>query len=92
MGARYPNGHFRAANITVGERKIQMGKRGEVTTKQNAELGTTVSVPDPEEIARLAYRYWQERGCPIGSPEEDWYRAGNELRQRVVALGAAASA
>jgi len=69
-----------------------MAKRGDVTTKQNAELVTTVSAPDPEEIARLAYRYWQERGCPIGSSEEDWYRAENELRQSVVALGAAASA
>lgn len=69
-----------------------MAKRGEVTTKQNAELVTTVSAPDPEEIARLAYRSWQERGCPIGSPEEDWYRAERELRQRVVALGAAGSA
>jgi hypothetical protein len=27
------------------------------------------------DIANLAYRLWQERGCPIGSPEEDWYRA-----------------
>ena len=35
---------------------------------------------DTESIAELAYRYWQERGCPIGSPEEDWYRAERELR------------
>ena len=27
------------------------------------------------DIATLAYRLWQERGCPIGSPEEDWFRA-----------------
>ena len=27
------------------------------------------------DIAALAYRLWQERGCPIGSPEEDWLRA-----------------
>ena len=32
-------------------------------------------------IADLAYRYWQERGCPIGSPEEDWYRAERELQK-----------
>jgi len=92
IGVWYPNGHFHAPSITVGERKIQMAKRGNVTTEQTAELVTTVSDPDHEEIAYLAYRYWQERGCPIGSPEEDWYRAENELRQSVVALGAAASA
>jgi hypothetical protein len=33
-----------------------------------------------EEIARLAYQYWQERGCPDGSPEEDWFHAERELR------------
>jgi len=26
-------------------------------------------------IAELAYRLWEERGCPQGSPEEDWYQA-----------------
>jgi hypothetical protein len=38
--------------------------------------------PDRVTIADLAYRYWQERGCPIGSPEEDWYRAEQGLRER----------
>jgi len=33
------------------------------------------STPGPEQIARLAYSYWQARGCPEGSPEEDWFRA-----------------
>ena len=28
-----------------------------------------------ERIARQAYSYWQERGFPEGSPEEDWFRA-----------------
>jgi hypothetical protein len=27
------------------------------------------------DIAALAYHLWQDRGCPIGSPEEDWYKA-----------------
>jgi hypothetical protein len=26
-------------------------------------------------IAELAYYLWRERGCPNGSPEEDWYKA-----------------
>jgi len=33
-----------------------------------------------EEIALRAYRLWEARGCPIGSPEEDWGRAEEELR------------
>jgi hypothetical protein len=37
---------------------------------------------DHYEIARLAYSYWEARGYQGGSPEEDWYRAQTELRQR----------
>ena len=33
-----------------------------------------------EERALRAYRLWEERGCPIGSPEEDWFRAEEEIR------------
>lgn len=33
-----------------------------------------------EEIAALAYSYWEARGCQGGSPEEDWFRAELELR------------
>jgi hypothetical protein len=42
---------------------------------------TPASGPDTErdQIAKLAYQYWQERGCPGGSPEEDWLRAEREL-------------
>lgn len=32
-----------------------------------------------EAIARLAYANWQARGCPSGSPEEDWLRAEKQL-------------
>ena len=32
-----------------------------------------------EEIARLAYEHWQQRGCPTGSPEVDWFHAEKQL-------------
>jgi hypothetical protein len=51
-------------------------------TMPNEVPPSEYSIPD-EDIARLAYAYWQARGCPIGSPEEDWYRAEAELRQPV---------
>lgn len=35
--------------------------------------------PSREEIARLAYSYWEARGYQGGSPEEDWLRAEREL-------------
>jgi hypothetical protein len=33
-----------------------------------------------EEIPSLAYKLWQDRGCPDGSPQEDWFRAIEELQ------------
>jgi hypothetical protein len=45
------------------------------------EIPATVS-PDQANIARLAYLHWLERGCPIGSPDEDWSRAEQDLRNQ----------
>jgi hypothetical protein len=38
--------------------------------------------PTYEQIATLAYLYWEARGCQGGCPEEDWLRAEQELRSR----------
>ena len=32
-----------------------------------------------DAVARLAYSYWEARGCQGGSPETDWLRAEQEL-------------
>ena len=34
---------------------------------------------DHEEVARLAYQLWTERGRPLGSPERDWFAAQARL-------------
>ena len=44
-----------------------------------AETAARASVPEREQIAVLAYSYWQARGCSDGSPEQDWLRAEAEL-------------
>ena len=41
-----------------------------------------VSNPRHEEIEKLAYRLWEERGEPLGSPEDDWFRAEQAIIQR----------
>jgi hypothetical protein len=41
--------------------------------------------PPREEIARLAFLYWEARGGQGGSPEEDWLRAEQELRKQAFA-------
>ena len=51
-----------------------------------AEYVTLVSPIEHEEIALLAYSYWEDRGCPHGSPEEDWFRAERDLGRKATAL------
>ncbi len=35
-----------------------------------------------EEVARLAYKYWEERNYAHGFAEEDWHRAEKAVRAR----------
>jgi hypothetical protein len=60
---------------------------GETSTQSSAAV--TAFEPSREEIAELAYLYWEARGCLHGSPEEDWLRAEQELRLRSTAAAAA---
>jgi hypothetical protein len=34
-----------------------------------------------EQIAALAYALWEQRGRVEGNPEEDWYRAEEQLKK-----------
>jgi hypothetical protein len=36
--------------------------------------------PTGDDISVVAYRFWTERDRPIGSPEEDWFRAECEIK------------
>jgi hypothetical protein len=31
------------------------------------------------QIAALAFALWQARGCPVGTSDEDWFRAEQEI-------------
>jgi hypothetical protein len=42
--------------------------------------------PTDEEIRPVAYSFWEERGKPWGSPEEDWFRAEDSLRRGAATL------
>ena len=37
---------------------------------------------EQQQTALLAYQFWVERGWPVGSPDEDWYRAERPLQSR----------
>jgi Protein of unknown function (DUF2934) len=34
-----------------------------------------------EEIEKRAFALWEERGAPQGSPETDWFRAEEEMKE-----------
>ncbi|MBP9936474.1 MAG: DUF2934 domain-containing protein [Pyrinomonadaceae bacterium] len=36
---------------------------------------------DNHEIRKFAYRLWEERGKPVGSPDEDWFQAERRFRR-----------
>jgi hypothetical protein len=54
-------------------------KPGAVT---HPDLNALLAVLEHERIATLAYFYWQQRGCPEGSPEDDWFRAEHDIREK----------
>jgi hypothetical protein len=41
-----------------------------------------MSAPTHEDVADLAYSYWESRGFQGGSPWEDWFRAEEELKRK----------
>jgi hypothetical protein len=49
---------------------------------QKATAGHGIAAFGHDDIAALAHELWQARGCPDGSPEEDWFHAAEELRSR----------
>ena len=51
---------------------------GGVSLNRDAEISR-------EEIARLAYALWEERGGGDGSAEQDWLDAERKLKQTVQA-------
>jgi hypothetical protein len=40
---------------------------------------TTSKALSENEVRQKAYFLWESRGCPIGSPEVDWYTAKEQL-------------
>lgn len=53
-----------------------------VVPYEEMETEEDLSYPSKDEIAELAYSYYEARGFHGGSPLEDWLRAERELTQR----------
>jgi Protein of unknown function (DUF2934) len=53
-----------------------------VSDPSGANAGSNLIDPlEHQRIAQVAYGHWEARGRPIGSPEEDWFRAEHELKR-----------
>jgi len=75
----------RARSRSTASPRSTAGKKTEPATSNGAPHASV----DPNEIASLAHALWEARGGQGGSPEDDWYRAEQELRARRVTAGKA---
>jgi hypothetical protein len=57
-----------------------MSRHTSDVTKKSVSSATVAADPDRKSIEALAYELWLKRGCPVGSDQEDWFRAERELR------------
>jgi DUF2934 family protein len=57
---------------------------------RNGPAESTNFHPEPDQIEALAYQHWLNRGCPIGTADEDWLKAEEELRSLTVPVRRAA--
>ena len=95
-GSHYEN-HQRAAELhdvgahtyRVGE---QQGKQDHLTGHEQSRQAlehfhephrhSQAAAFGHDDIAALAHELWLARGCPSGSPQEDWFQAVEQLRVR----------
>ena len=62
--------------------KSKMAVMAAPESPQDATQNVISEPANQGEISALAYELWIQRGCPLGSPEVDWFRAKEELRRK----------
>jgi hypothetical protein len=56
--------------------------------KSTSQIEPSIEVPTvdrQQKIAARGHELWIERGCPNGSPDEDWFQAEQELQRGATA-------
>jgi len=79
--------HFCGRNHSTRDRRLLLdgesrSASGSFTLPPVVPVNRTAPGPSHEQIAALAYSYWEGRGRQGGSAEDDWFRAEQELRKR----------
>jgi hypothetical protein len=67
-------GQTKVTETTVEEPRAASVVRTETTA--------ALTSADRDEIARIAYTLWEQRGGQGGSSEDDWHRAEQEFRKK----------
>ncbi len=61
---------------------------GKVNQRKPVELTTDFLGEDRHElVAKVAYKLWEDRGRPFGSPDVDWLAAERAVYSSLVASG-----
>ena len=59
-----------------------MSRHGKETRKTAGQASRTALNPNHDRVGKLAHELWLKRGCPVGSPQEDWFQAERALSGR----------
>ena len=75
-----PRSDARRGRDTKGQSSTSAKTASRVHPDGAGRIAPATAEIAPELVALLAYPYWEERGRHGGSPEEDWFRAEQQLR------------
>ncbi len=82
----------KSAARTRAKRTVEVVETPAIVTEEVVVVAATaanpVSAPTYDEIAKLAYSFWEARGFQGGSQDEDWRRAEEHLRSAPLAMKA----
>jgi|GEM_PF-4565852 hypothetical protein len=67
------------------KRPRKTSKKIEQSSGQPLDSLNADAAPEHGDIAKLAFEFWEQRGRPVGSPEQDWLRAEKEVKRRAAA-------
>ncbi len=80
--------HGKQDHLTGNERSrqaLEYSQKADRHTRQPSgeeQKQKAIDLLRHQEVEALAHRRWQARGCPMGSPDEDWRHAERDLRER----------
>jgi hypothetical protein len=69
----------KSAKASAPKSAVQRHRKAAGPVTVETPIEARINNARTEDIARLAYSLWEARGCQDGSPEEDWFRAEQQL-------------